>query len=225
VDWLRGFDITAGYQVTWLLMFADYSRYNRSGGRPTAVAVFLGLALSAIWFMSLGLVAATVAGSPDPGEMILALRLGVWGALLVMTATLTTNFVNIYMSALALKSLRPAVSDRAGVWFIGIVGAAVSVLSTAWLNRFADFTILLAGILVPIGGILLAHFFLLNRTVMVDELYSGTGPYRRHAGWSIAGTVAWAAGAATFYLAAGIGGALPSLLVAVVVYAALARRP
>jgi purine-cytosine permease-like protein len=225
VDWLRGFDITAGYQVTWLLMFADYSRYNRSGGRPTAVAVFLGLALSAIWFMSLGLVAATVAGSSDPGEMILALRLGVWGALLVMAATLTTNFVNIYMSALALKSLRPAVSDRAGVWFIGIVGAALSVLSTAWLNRFADFTILLAGILVPIGGILLAHFFLLNRTVVVDELYSGAGPYWRHAGWSMAGTVAWGAGAATFYLAAGIGGALPSLLVAVVVYAALARRP
>jgi cytosine permease len=224
-DWLRGLDITAGYQVTWLLMFADYSRYNRSGGRTTAIAVFLGLALSAIWFMPLGLVAATVAGSTDPGEMIFALRLGVWGALLVMTATLTTNFVNIYMSALALKSLRPGTSDRGGFWFIGAVGAALSVLSTAWLNRFADFTILLAGILVPIGGILLAHYFLLNRAVRVDDLYSTAGPYGRHAGWSIAGTMAWAAGAATFYLAAAIGGALPSLLVAIVVYVLLARRP
>ncbi len=130
-DWLKGLDITAGYQVTWLLMFADYSRYNKQGGRPTAVAVFLGLALSAIWFMPLGLVAAVVAGSSDPGDMIFALNLGIWGALLVMTATLTTNFVNIYMSALALKSLRPGLSDRAGVWFIGVVGATLSILSTA----------------------------------------------------------------------------------------------
>ena len=33
--WFRGFDITAGYQVTWLLMFADYTRYTakaRAGG-------------------------------------------------------------------------------------------------------------------------------------------------------------------------------------------------
>lgn len=224
-DWLRGLDITAGYQVTWLLMFADYSRYNRQGGRTTAVAVFLGLALSAIWFMPLGLVAAGVAGSSDPGDMIFALNLGVWGALLVMTATLTTNFVNIYMSALALKSLRPATSDRAAVWFIGGVGAALSILSTAWLNRFADFTLLLAGILVPIGGILLAHFFLLDRAVAVDDLYAATGPYRRFRGWLPAGTIAWAAGAATFYLAASVGGALPGLLVAIVVYAAIARRP
>ena len=224
-DWLRGLDITAGYQVTWLLMFADYSRYNKRGGRSTGVAVFLGLALSAIWFMPLGLIAAGAAGSADPGEMIFALRLGVWGALLVMTATITTNFVNIYMSALALKSLVPSVSDRAGVWFIGGVGAALSILSTAWLNRFADFTLLLAGILVPIGGILLAHFFVLRRAVRVDDLYSPDGPYRRYRGWLPAGTVAWAAGAATFYLATSVGGALPSLLVAIVVYAAIARRP
>jgi len=30
-EWMRGLDVTAGYQVTWLLMFADYTRYNRSG--------------------------------------------------------------------------------------------------------------------------------------------------------------------------------------------------
>ena len=217
-SWFRGFDITAGYQVTWLLMFADYTRYTAKG-RPAAVAVFLGLALTAAWFMPLGFIAASVAGSSDPGAMIFAVGLGWWGAVLVMLATLTTNFVNIYMSALALKSLRPRTSDRAGIWLIGGIGAALSVLSSAWLTRFTDFTILLAGLLVPIGGILLAHYVILKRRVMVDDLYRRTG------GFSVAGTLAWAAGAAVFYIAAPIGGTLPSLATAIGLYVIAARKP
>jgi len=215
-------DIVAGYQATWLLMFADYSRYNRSG-KASAVAVFLGLGLSAAWFIPLGYAAATIAGSDDPGAMVQALRLGWWGALLMTMATLSTNFVNIYMSALALKSLRPRTPDNAGVWFIGGLGAALSVLSTSWLNQFASVTLLVAGVLVPIGGILIAHYFLLGRHVRVDDLYDPAGPYARRGGWSIAGTVAWVAGAAAFYLASPIGGTLPSLAVAIAAYSALAR--
>ena len=224
-EWFRGFDITAGYQVTWLLMFADYTRYNPSA-RPAAVAVFLGLALTAAWFMPLGFVAASVAGSSDPGAMIFAVGLGWWGAVLIMLATLTTNFVNIYMSALALKSLRPGTSSAAAVWVIGGIGAAISVLSSAWLARFTDFTMLVAGVLVPIGGILLAHFFILRRAVNVDDLYlkTNTGVTSAVPRLSIAGAAAWAAGAGVFYVAAPIGGTLPSLATAIAVYIALNRR-
>ncbi len=159
---MRGLDVTAGYQVTWLLMFADYTRYNRSG-RAAGVAVFLGLALTALWFMPIGFVAARLAGFDDPGAMIAALGVGWWGALLISLATLTTNFVNIYMSALALRSLRPdsrrsdqRLADRRH-------RRRARLLSTVWITRFADFTIVLAGLLVPVGGILLAHNFVLRR--------------------------------------------------------------
>jgi len=221
-QWMRGLDITAGYQVTWLLMFADYTRYNRSG-RAAGVAVFLGLALTALWFMPIGFVAARLAGSDDPGAMIAALGVGWWGALLMSLATLTTNFVNIYMSALALKSLRSSVGDQMSVWLIGGIGAALSLLSTVWIARFADFTILLAGLLVPVGGILLAHNFVLGRRVVIDELYNRRGRYARHGGWSIAGLTAWIAGAIVFYASSAIGGVLPSLVVTIIVYAVVER--
>ncbi|HKW02155.1 MAG TPA: cytosine permease [Vicinamibacterales bacterium] len=221
-EWMRGLDVTAGYQVTWLLMFADYTRYNRSG-RAAGVAVFLGLALTALWFMPMGFVAARLAGSDDPGAMIAALGIGWWGAVLISLATLTTNFVNIYMSALALKSVRPAIGDQTSVWLIGGVGAALSLLSTVWITRFADFTIVLAGLLVPVGGILLAHNFVLRREVVIDELYDRRGRYAKRGGWSIAGLAAWIAGAIVFYASTAIGGVLPSLAVTIVVYAAIDR--
>jgi purine-cytosine permease-like protein len=30
MTWSRGLDVVIGYQVSWILMFADYSRYTRS---------------------------------------------------------------------------------------------------------------------------------------------------------------------------------------------------
>jgi purine-cytosine permease-like protein len=148
--------------------------------------------------------------------MIAAAGLGGLGALLLALATLTTNFVNIYMSALAWKSLVPAANDRASVWTIGVVGALLSLFS-GWLDRYADFMLLLGGLLVPVGGVLLAHFFLIGRPVAVSELYDEKGPASRHGGFAIPGMCGWAAGAAAFFLAGSTGGTLPALAAALVV--------
>jgi len=222
-DIVRGLDVVAGYQVSWLLMFADYPRFTRSA-RAAGIAVFLGLALTALWFMPLGLVASALAGSSDPGAMVVALGLGWWGATLLALAALTTNFVNIYMSALALKSLRPSIADATAVWTIGGIGSALGLLSTGLLERFAGFTLFLGGALVPIGGILLAHYVVLQRSVRVPELYDERGPCASRGGWSVAGATAWLSGAAVFHLAGGIGGVLPCLAVSIAIYAALSRR-
>jgi purine-cytosine permease-like protein len=224
IDILHGFDLIFGYQTTWLLMFADYSRYTRSG-RHAAVATFGGLGLTALWFIPLGLIASRVAGSGDPGAMLFALGLGWWGAILVTLGTLTTNFVNIYMSALAMKSLRPSTANQAAIWMIGGIGCALSLLSQTLLDQLGTFTYGLAGVFVPIGGLLVAHFLLLKRKQTAASLYPPS-PGRAPAvgNWSIAGMAAWIVGAAVFYLSQSIGGVLPSFGVSIVVYVLLARR-
>lgn len=229
-DFLQGFDVIFGYQTTWLLMFADYSRYTRSGTK-SAIATFGGLGLTALWFIPLGLIASRVANSGDPGEMLFALGLGWWGAALVTLGTLTTNFVNIYMSALALKSLRPATSNRAAILIIGGIGCAFSVFPGTLLDRLSLFTVALAGIFVPIGGVLIAHFLLLKRRDTAASLYPASPGVPPAVGnWSAAGMAAWIAGAAAFYLSQGIdgvlpkiGGVLPGLAVSIAVYLVLAR--
>ncbi len=214
---LRGLDLVVAYQVSWLLMFADYSRFTRDPVKARA-AVFLSLALTSIWYMTLGLLAAETAGSPDPGAMMRSVGLAGLGALLLALATLTTNFVNIYLSALAWKSLFPATKDAVSIGAIGLVGAALSVLDRAWLDRYADFMTLLGVVLVPVAGILIARFFLLPREVRLADLYASQGPYR---GFDRAAVVAWALGGAAYVTGAPLGATLPSLLVAVATYALL----
>jgi len=220
-----GLDVVIGYQVSWVLMFADYSRFTASARRAVG-AVFLGLLLTSVWMMPLGFMAARAAGSTDPGAMMQAVRLGAWGAVLMTVATLTTNFVNLYMSALALRSLAPRVGPQASVWSTGLIGAALSLFSGAWLDQYANLMLLLGGILVPVGGVLVARFFILDRSRSqpaggapdVAALYDTSGPYARFGGFDPAGLAAWAAGGLTYYAARSIGATLPALLVAIGVY-------
>jgi len=206
-------------------MFADYSRYTRSP-RGSAIAVFGALAATSAWMMPLGAVAARAAGSTDPGAMLEAVGLGASGALLLALATVTTNFVNIYMSSLAWKSLLPRTDDRAVVWSIGMIGTALSAMPGVWLDEYASFMVILGGVLVPIGGLLVAHYYIGPARVdeaLIVEMYDAHGPLR---GISPAGIAAWAAGAAVYFAAdrwTTVGGTVPSLVMSIAVYTSVRR--
>jgi len=222
---MRGLDVVVGYQVSWILMFADYSRYTRSA-RGSAIAVFTALAATSIWMMPLGAIAARAAGTDDPGAMMEAVGLGAGGAVLLTLATLTTNFVNIYMSSLAWKSLTPRARDSAIVWSIGIVGTALSALPGVWLQQYTNFMVVLGALLVPIGGVLVAHYYFTNARAdecLIPSLYDSAGPFR---GIAIAGVTAWAAAAAVYFAAnalTSIGGTVPAMVVSMVVYTTLVK--
>jgi purine-cytosine permease-like protein len=216
---LWGLDVVVGYQVSWLLMFADYSRYTRSA-RASVAAVFAGLVLPAIWLMPLGWTLARVAATDDPGTMLASAGVGWWAALLVALATVTTNFVNIYLSSLAWRTLVPNSSPSRSVWTIGLIGTALGLISSVWLTRFADLMLILGSILVPVGGVFLAHFVVLRRAVPVDLVYDKS----RLPSFTVAGMAAWALGFVVYRVATPIGATLPALATSVFVYLVLDRQ-
>jgi NCS1 family nucleobase:cation symporter-1 len=225
MSWLRGLDVVVGYQVSWILMFADYSRYTKSA-RGSAAAVFLGLAATSLWMMPLGAIAAKAAGTSDPGAMLERLGLGAAGALLLALATVTTNFVNIYMSSLAWKSLVPHARDGAVIWTIGLLGTALGAVPGVWLEQYTNFMVVLGALLVPVGGVLVAHYYLRPEGPTIDDvfvaaLYDTQGPLR---GVLLPGMVAWIAGAVAYFASGSAGGTIPALVVSVAVYRALYTR-
>jgi cytosine permease len=225
LSWLTALDVVVGYQVSWILMFADYSRYTASAARGFW-AVFLGLGLSSAWFIPLGLVGARAAGSADAGAIVAASGLGAAGALLIALATLTTNFVNIYLSALAWKSLLPQTGDRASIAAIGTLGTALALVPGAGLERYVDFMLVLGALLVPVGGVLLARLALGREHIDIDveALYDPRGPYAARGGVRLGAAIAWALGAAVYFAAArNGGGTLPALVAAVTASLLLAR--
>ena len=213
-----GMDVVIGYQVSWLLMFADYSRYTRSG-RAAGIAVLSGLALPALWLLPVGWTLSRIAGSDDPGAMLAAAGVGWWGAALIALASMTTNFVNIYLSSLAWRTLAPVSTGKGSVWVIGLLGTALGLLSTGWLTGFAGWMVLLGSVLVPVGGVFIAHFVLLKQPIDVDRIYDVAAM----PAFNAAGMIAWLAGFLVYKAAAPIGATLPALAASMVVYVVLRR--
>lgn len=215
---LWGLDVVIGYQVSWLLMFADYSRYTRSG-RAAGTAVFAGLALPALWLLPVGWTLARIAGSDDPGTMLAAAGVGWWTAVLITLASVTTNFVNIYLSSLAWRTLAPSSTGAGSVWAIGLLGTALGLISTGWLTQFAELMVLLGSVLVPVGGVFIAHFVVLKKPIDIARMYD----VRNLPAFNSAGLMAWAAGFVVYKVAAPIGATLPALATAMLIYALLAK--
>jgi NCS1 family nucleobase:cation symporter-1 len=216
----QALDVVIAYQVSWILMFADYSRYSRSPARA-GLSVFASLSLTSILCMALGALLCAISGSTDPGAMLAALGSPPLGAALLAVATLTTNFVNIYLSALALRSIAPRIPDGPAVLTTGLVGAALSLLSRDWLDGYAAFMGLIGLILVPLGGVALAQFFPFPEEIEPRSLYETNGRFAKP-GW--AGLVAWTAGAIVYWRYQATGATLPALIVSFAIFAALRRR-
>jgi NCS1 family nucleobase:cation symporter-1 len=217
-SFLWGLDVVIGYQVSWLLMFADYSRYTRSGG-AAATAVFAGLAIPALWLMPVGWNLARIAGSDDPGTMLAAANAGWWTAVLITLASVTTNFVNIYLSSLAWRTLSPRSTGAGSIWTIGLIGTALGLISSGWLSRFAELMVLLGSVLVPVGGVFLAHFVVLRKSIDIKKVYDP----KALPAINVAGIAAWIAGFIVYKLAAPIGATLPALATSMIVYAVGSR--
>ncbi|REJ85459.1 MAG: hypothetical protein DWQ36_11840 [Acidobacteria bacterium] len=214
---LAGLDLVIGYQVSWSLMFADYTRYQRSEAAASR-AVFFGLTLTSGWLMTLGLIAARTVGSNDPAQLVLASGLPAAALLVLALATVTTNFVNLYLSGLAIRTLVPAAPQRATIVVVGLVGTALSAADQRLLDRYAAFMGLLATLLLPIVAIALVHFFWLRR----GDRDAGSATSSTTAVSFLPAWIAWAAGAATYQaiarLAPAVGATGATLVVAALVY-------
>jgi len=65
--------------------------------------------------------------------------------------------------------------DQASIWVDWRDRTAVGLFYGAWLDRYAEFMMVLGGLLVPVGGVLFAHFRLSRAPVHVPDLYDGAG--------------------------------------------------
>lgn len=221
LGFLSGLDLVAGYQISWSLMFADYTRYQ-SREAPASLAVLLGLSISSAWLMLVGARAAQLGGGADPTEMVLGLGLPVGALLVVALSTITTNFVNLYLSSLALRTLVPRAPARPTVLLVGVVGTAFGLLEPELLERYGAFMSLLGTLLLPIVAVTLVHFFLLGTSARSGSVDPQHPPELRFAALG-----AWLLGVATYQLCLrslpDLGATVPTLLVAGASYALLRR--
>ncbi|MCA9488971.1 MAG: NCS1 family nucleobase:cation symporter-1 [Myxococcales bacterium] len=192
-----------GFWATLSLNIPDFTRYARSQrdqilgqaiGLPTTMTLFA--------FISVAVTSATtvIFGEAVWDPTVLAGKVGggmtvVISLLALAVATLSTNIAaNVVSPANALINLAP---QRIGFRFGATVTALIGLMMMPWKLIESTggyiFTWLIgySALLGPIGGILVADYFILRRTKLdLDDLYRHEGRYAYTAGFNPAAIVA-----------------------------------
>ena len=208
-----------GFWATLSLNIPDFSRYARSQ-RDQILGQALGLPLTMTLYAFIG-VAVTSATTIifgqtiwDPVEVLTRFTnpvVLVLAMLALCVATLATNIAaNVVSPANDFAQLAPAkISFRLGGLITGLIG----MVMMPW-KLMADptgyiFTWLIAysALLGPIGGILIADYYVCRRCRLnVTALYEAGGEYRYTGGWSVVALIA---------LGLGVLPSLPGFLVTI----------
>jgi NCS1 family nucleobase:cation symporter-1 len=181
-----------GYWATLSLNIPDFTRYAKSQ-KDQVVGQALGLPLTMTLYAFIGVAVTSATVVIFPGEGVIwdpvALLARIGGPVAVLVsmfalsvATLTTNLAaNVVSPANDFSNLAPRrISFRTG----GLITALIGVLIMPWnLLKSSEgyiFTWLVgySALLGPIGGILIADYFVLRRTeLVVADLYRRGGAY------------------------------------------------
>ena len=197
-----GLTAMVGYWATLSLNIPDFSRFAKSQ-RDQIVGQTLGLPLSMTFYAFIGVAvtSATVVvfGKAiwDPVQLMQRFDSPVLSVLALITlsvATLSTNIAaNVVSPANDFSNLAPRlINFRTGGIMTGIIG----ILMFPW-KLYADpsgyiFTWLIgySALLGPIGGIMIADYFVFRkRQLAVEDLYQPHGIYRYHGGFSLVAIV------------------------------------
>lgn len=213
-----GLTAMVGFWATLSLNIPDFTRYAKSQ-RDQALGQAIGLPGTMLLFSFIGVAVTSATPLIFPGEppiwdpVVLIGRVG--GAVVTLVAmlalsvaTLSTNLAaNVVSPANDFSNLAPErISYRAGGVLTAVIGTLIMPWKLLETSGAYIFTWLVgySALLGPIGGIMIADYFLVRRRELaVDDLYRRGGAYEYSRGWH---------GLALAALAIGAGVNLPGFL-------------
>jgi putative hydroxymethylpyrimidine transporter CytX len=231
LGFMTALDLVIAMPISWMPLVSDYSRLAR---RPRSAfwAAWWGYFLLSSWMYALGLQATIVTGASDPGQLILetmgAVGLAVPALFMVVFSTITSDFPDVYSAACSLLNISRRLSARTVMWLVGALSILLALVFP--MEQYESFLFLIGAMFIPLFGVVLTDYFILRRRRLdTAGLYAdGGGPYWYRRGYHPAALAAWGLGFAVYeamaLLQAPVGGSIPCMLAAGLIYAVLARR-
>ena len=175
----EGFFAMLAIGVVWQLAYApyvsDYTRYlpKKTGPKTAFWSTYLGLVLSSVFVMSLGVLLG--AANPDNPLGALGEYLGAFGLIVLLIFAVSSALINgveLYsavMNALTVlqSNFSVTITTRVRVWTTIISGAIATIIALAgsgdFMTMFDAFLTILLYVLIPWSAINLVDYFIVHK--------------------------------------------------------------
>ena len=224
MPFMTGLDLVIAMPISWLPLVSDYSRFSRN----TASAfwnTWWGYFIISSWMYVLGLVATLLTGSTDPGILILetmgTIGLAVPALIMILLSTITSDFPDVYSATCSVMNISSRIKPKLVMWIAGMLSILVALVFP--MGQYENFLLFIGAMFMPLFGVILTDYFIIRkRSLQTEELYKRGGAYWYFRGFNVIALLSWGVGFALYeYIAImhySVGGSLPSIIVAGLVY-------
>ena len=149
-----------GSFIVAAVVMSDFTRYGASW-RDAAIASFVPYFVAATFTYAISAFAASAMGESDVIRLMVAAGLGLFAFVLVIVSSWITNSVNLYGCSLSIAAVFPRLDEWKIAILSGLAGIGVAFLGI--LDHYIEFIYSLGFLFAPVGGILMADYFVVHR--------------------------------------------------------------
>ncbi|MCI9355004.1 MAG: cytosine permease [Firmicutes bacterium] len=189
----------------------DVTRFSKTA-KQSLVAAVAGFIVVQFIVILAGYVICVSCANSDIAAAMLQI-LGIWSLLILIFAQWTTNDNNLYSSSLAVCALFPNLKKKKVVIIIGFI--AIAVGATGIVNHFVTFLNILGILVPPVGGIIIADYFVCKK--MSYQFGQGT----KYGFLSITAVITWIISCIIGYFVSFGVACINSMVIAFVTYLVL----
>lgn len=153
-------ELSVAMPLSWLPLISDYTRFAKKpqAATFTSAAVYF---FTSSWMYIIGMGAATFTGESDVAAIMVKAGLGVAGLVIIIFATVTTTFLDVYSAGVSAVSISKNLNEKWTAIIVCAVGTILAIFTP--IEQFQDFLYLIGSVFAPMIAIQIADSFILKK--------------------------------------------------------------
>ena len=192
--------------LSWLPLISDYTM-NADSKTSAVAGTFFGYFFGSSLMYVIGLAAVLFTSAQGITGVILELGLGAAGLAVVVLATVTTTYLDVYSAVMSTLNLAPRAPKRFLILAVTSAGTVAAIFFP--MEKYQSFLYVIGSVFAPVFSIILMDYFFLKRD-------------RSASAFNWAAFLCAAAGTGAYYFFLGldwpVGSTIPSMLVTSLLY-------
>lgn len=160
--------------LSWLPLISDYTRFSKNK-KSGLFSSFIGYFVGSTWMYTIGLGAAIMAGNADPGSMMLAANLGLFGLGIIVLSTITTTFLDAYSAGVTFLNVFPKLEERKVALAMGVIGMVLAILIP--IEQYENFLYAIGSVFAPLFAVLMTDYFVYKKKNIEEDLLVHWGSF------------------------------------------------
>lgn len=214
---LLALDLVIAMPISWLPLVSDYNRFSKNT-KEGFLGTFISYTIANTWFYLIGAILAIAYPGQSITYSMALVFFGLLALLVILIDEPDNAFADVYSATLSIQNVFPKQKQ----WKIALIITILSLILAYSIPiiQYEHFLLLIGASFVPIFGILISDYFILNKSNYRKELF-----YKTNLKINLKAIVSWIVGFLTYYYFAYIniiiGATIPSLIITLLFYSIL----